>query len=310
MNLHSKTEEEFSLLILWRIITKYKLMIFIMVILSGFITTFYSSKLKTKYKVSATIHQDYFNVETLDPTIFIFPYDSTGVERYSGHGVKDIFISNLDSDKYKNSFFIKENLHDNKINFKKEFDVNRESLSRTDNIWIVHENADFAKKLLSDYIIFSEKEMVKQLSSNIEKSIVAIIFEREQKLGVLENMVQNNIAVTSIPVLDLQSFDAKNSVLKFKETNHKLCAGQDCSDKALNDRRLSILALKKIKINRDLVNIVKSVSHQVKVSKHRDTQRGLIITLGVIFSILFGILTSFFLNFINTQSPKHKISAN
>ena len=296
MNLHSKIEEDFSLLILWHIIIKYKLMIFVMVILSTSIATFYSYNLKNQYKVSATIHQDYFNLQILDPTIAIFPYNSEEVIKYSENEVKDIFLSDLNLDKYKNRFFIKEHLNDNKINLHKEISVKKsDSLSRNDNIWLMHENVDFAKKLLNDYILFSEKEMIKELSSNIEKSIVNKLFKMEKQLHTLENMIQNNIDIVLVPAPAPVGL------------NKRYCAKVNCSDKVLNDLRFSILALKKIKINKDLINIVKSVSYQVKV---KDARGGLIVTLGIIFSILFGIVASFFLNFINTQSEKYKVSTN
>ena len=314
MNLHSKTEEEFSLLILWRIITKYKLMIFIMVILSTLITTFYVYNflvLKTQYKVSATIHQDYFNLQTLDPHLVMFPYKNSQVNGYKPNIVKDKFLSDLNLDKYKKIFFIKENLSVNKINFSKEFGEKSDALRRTDNIWLIHENVDFAKTLLRNYIIFSEKELINELSINIDKSVANQIFELENKLHKLENMIRNDIDMTIVPAPVSEQFTFANPALKFKWVlNKRYCATVNCSDKALNNLRFPILALKKIKIDNDSINFVASVSNQVKVIKERAKGRVLIITLGLIFSIMFSIGTAFFLNFINTQSLKHKSSTN
>ena len=97
MNLHSKAEEDFSLLILWHIITKYKLMIFAMVISSILITTFYvyNFDTKTQYKVSATIHQDYSNLQMLDPTLVMFPYQFTELVIYYPDDVKEIFLAEM-----------------------------------------------------------------------------------------------------------------------------------------------------------------------------------------------------------------------
>jgi len=281
--MNCNTEDDLSLLKIWRVIIKYKTVIFF-ITLAFIVVSFFLYRANNiqsqQYKAELfLLEPSSKDVESLKRAAVISKY----VTPYKKEGILNSFIDNLNSIKIWEGFYLNTIEKNNVLLAKYDASSLRERLNifqNTDNkewsITLIGDSKKIILKILNEYLAFVDKMTTKQLVDNEIININHRIFELQDKISNYQKKIQK--------------FPDKSDLNHYRRQ-----IGLFSND---------IDSLKNISFSKDSLHTVNVVqkAYPVKI-KFSNTVNSVVI-LSAIFGFLFSLVLVFLLDFIKTSDKR------
>ena len=247
--------------------------------------------------------------------------------------VYDTFKQNLNSRSLQRNFFNADTglADDLFYSFSSSLKVIEDENSNKLSLIIEWSDAQQAADLVNQYSSMVESKTKQQLINNLTQLVAGKIknieYQIESKQKIAKRRVEDKISQLSDSLRIASGIKQNKQTMKPDATNTVPCyPGADALKAEINilkerknydyfieglrDLQERLMILRNIKINEDEFHAV-TVDQQAYPPEYRiKPKRQLIVTLGFVLGLMFGVLVAFFINYIENQKPKDNKDEN
>lgn len=247
--------------------------------------------------------------------------------------VYDTFKQNLNSRSLQRNFFNADTglADDLFYSFSSSLKVIEDENSNKLSLIIEWSDAQQAADLVNQYSSMVESKTKQQLINNLTQLVAGKIknieYQIESKQKIAKRRVEDKISQLSDSLRIASGIKQNKQTMKPDATNTVPCypgvdalkaeinvlkerKNYDYFIEGLRDLQERLMILRNIKINEDEFHAV-TVDQQAYPPEYRiKPKRQLIVTLGFVLGLMFGVLVAFFINYIENQKPKDNKDEN